>query len=569
MPAAKPAHDHAAAEPKLVPISLVRKKDGGRHQVLSEVTSDYMKSVLDAFPCYVMLIDADHRILCANRAVREKLGVEPDEILGGYCPTVVHGTEGPYEGCPLEKARRLDKAVEVEYHDAKIDRILNSGVYPTPYETSPGNTVYLHVVRDVTEQRTAEQNLRRAHEAQRFVNEVLRLSLRDLELDEILDHVTKLLCRIPWLSKSPQAAILLTDEKTATLRLKAEHTAEGHPKACEVVPFGKCLCGRAAARGVATFAKHDRHEKKHHAARTGDDHGHYCLPIVHGDAVLGVINVGLDSDHTRSDGELDFLTAVADTLASVIQRKRMEALQKRHHSVAVARERMARVGELSAGVAHTVRNPLHGVMSCVDILDANAKRSEAVPTDIVALMRDGLDRIERVTRRLLSLTRGGQTGRGPTSVGNLLADLVDFTSIQAGSRGVQLRLEADYGGEAWLSMDGVVEGLSSVISNAMAACSPGKSITIRSFLRGENTLVLEVEDDGVGIAAEDLPRVMDPFYTTKPIGEGSGLGLAITKRVMFDHDGEVEIESVQGEGTTVRLVFPGAVSADGVPCSQR
>jgi signal transduction histidine kinase/PAS domain-containing protein len=550
-------------EANLVQISLVRKKGSGHENALDEVTSDYMRSVLDAFPFYVMLIDAEHRILCANEAVRTTLGVEPDEILGGYCPTIVHGSEGPYAGCPLEKARRIGKAVEIEYHDAKINRILNSGIYPTAYETAPGHTVYLHTVRDVTEQRTVEQKVRRAHDAQRFVNDVLRLSLQDISLDEILDHVVERLCEIPWLSENPQAAVMLADEKTATLRLKTEHTKGKGPKACEVVPFGKCLCGRAAVKRAPEYIRHAKHGDAHELSRGGEDHGHYCLPIIHGELLLGVLNVGLDDDHARCEGELDFLSAVADTLASVIQRKRVEELQRRHHSVAVARERMARVGELSAGVAHTVRNPLHGVMSCVDILDGNAQNGDPVPADIVALMRDGLERIERVTRRLLSLTRGGRTERCPTSVGSLLADLVDFTAIQAEKRGVQLRLEADFGGEALLSMDGVVEGLSSVISNALDACEPGRTITIRSFLRSDaRALVLEVADNGSGISAEDLPRVMDPFYTTKPIGEGSGLGLAITKRVMYDHDGEVEIASEAGKGTTVRLVFPGALLHD-------
>lgn len=547
-------------ETNLVPVSLFRK-GAQLEDPLANLTSESMRSVLDAFPFYVMLIDADHRILCANAAVTETLGVDPDEIQGGYCPTVVHGLDGPYEGCPLEKARRLSKAVEVEYLDAKTQKILKSGIFPTRYESSPGCTIYLHTVRDVTEQRQAERAAQRAHDAQRFVNEVLRLSLQDHTLDEILERVAKQLCEIPWLSRNPQAAILLADEETATLRLKTEHNKKQRALACQVVPYGKCVCGTTAARRTPQFSRHTHRDAPLRPME--DDHGHYCLPIIHGEHLLGVLSVGLDQEHVRCEGELDFLSAVADTLASVIQRKRVEELQKQHHSVAVARERMARVGELSAGVAHTIRNPLHGVMSCVDILDDLAKSGDAAPGDIIALMRDGLERMERVTRRLLSLTRGGLTERAPTNVGSLLEDLVGFTHIQAKKKEVALRLEAEFRGEALLSMDGVVEGLSGVISNALDACGPGCTVTIRSLRSGENptSLVLEVQDDGEGISAQDLPRVLDPFFTTKPIGAGSGLGLAITKRVMYDHDGDVEIVSRKGEGTTVRLVFPGAIVA--------
>jgi len=544
--------------PKSALLSLVRR-DGGPVRPLSELATDYMKSVLDAFPFYVMLIDAEHRIVCANAAVATSLGVNPDDILGDFCPTVVHGITGPYEGCPLEKARRLGKAVEIEIKDAKTQRVLRSGVFPTQYETSPGCTLFLHTVRDVTEQHEAERAARRAHDAQRFVNDVLRLSLQEISLDEILDRVAKQICAIPWLSSRPQAAILLADEQTATLRLRTEHNSRGRQLACQTVPYGKCVCGRAAARRAPQFSKHTGVGASEGTVGA-EDHGHYCLPILHGDTLLGVLSIGLDGDHVRSEDELDFLSAVADTLASVIKRKRAEDLQRQHHSVAVARERMARVGELSAGVAHTIRNPLHGVMSCVDLLDDSASKGDPAPADIIALMRDGLERIERVTRRLLSLTRGGRTERALTNVGSLLDDLVDFTRIQASKRGVQLQLDAGFRGDAVLSPDGVVEGLTSVISNALDACASGKTVTVRSVVRGSATLVLEVQDDGEGISDEDLPHVMDPFFTTKPIGAGSGLGLAITKRVMYDHDGEVEIASRKGEGTTVSLVFPGAIT---------
>ena len=99
-----------------------------------------------------------------------------------------------------------------------------------------------------------------------------------------------------------------------------------------------------------------------------------------------------------------------------------------------------------------------------------------------------------------------------------------------------------------------------VVGNAIDASGPKTEIVIRSRLqdgpRPSSVLVLEVEDHGCGISEQDLPRVLDPFFTTKPIGEGSGLGLAITRRVMDEHGGEVEIDSALGRGTTVRLLFP-------------
>ena len=100
-----------------------------------------------------------------------------------------------------------------------------------------------------------------------------------------------------------------------------------------------------------------------------------------------------------------------------------------------------------------------------------------------------------------------------------------------------------------------------MISNAIAACASGATVTLRSRLQRQPipALVIEVEDTGCGIPDADLPRVLDPFFTTKPIGEGSGLGLAITRRVMDEHEGDIQISSRVGEGTLVRLVFPNSV----------
>ena len=106
---------------------------------------------------------------------------------------------------------------------------------------------------------------------------------------------------------------------------------------------------------------------------------------------------------------------------------------------------------------------------------------------------------------------------------------------------------------------GVVEGLTGVVSNAIDACEAGDAITITSELKGSPSpqLIVTVEDTGSGIAEEALPRVLDPFFTTKPIGEGSGLGLAITRRVMEEHGGTVEVTSELGQGTRVSLTFLG------------
>lgn len=112
--------------------------------------------ILDALPFYVLLIDKNHRILLANKATRDHLGMEADEIIGDYCPRVVHGLEhGAFPGCPLEEAVVKNQAVEREHYNEDIGRWFKTAVYPTGASSLDGQGIYFHMVQDITEQKEA------------------------------------------------------------------------------------------------------------------------------------------------------------------------------------------------------------------------------------------------------------------------------------------------------------------------------------------------------------------------------------------------------------------------------
>ena len=106
----------------------------------------------------------------------------------------------------------------------------------------------------------------------------------------------------------------------------------------------------------------------------------------------------------------------------------------------------------------------------------------------------------------------------------------------------------------------IEEVLLNVLLNAMEASEPGGSIELRSRAQGPEVLI-EVIDHGHGIVAEDLDRVMEPFFTTKEVGEGTGLGLSISHSIMEMHGGRIELTHTAGGGATVSLVFPAAQGA--------
>ena len=130
---------------------------------------------LDCLPFYVMLIDRHHRILLVNKASREALARDPEQIIGGYCPKVVHGLEDgeEYPGCPLETAVTRDELIEWEHFDERIGRWLRTGIYPTSSRTPDGEKIYFHMVTDITEQRLAQDKVKRSEEKYRLLLEEL------------------------------------------------------------------------------------------------------------------------------------------------------------------------------------------------------------------------------------------------------------------------------------------------------------------------------------------------------------------------------------------------------------
>jgi PAS domain S-box-containing protein len=140
--------------------------------------------ILDSLPFYVLLVDADHHIIDANQATYKQLGVKREEIIGQYCPAVIHDMDHPFSGCPLEEAVEKNRAVERELFDEKTKRWFVSSMYPTRAFTEQGKRVYLHVVFDVTDRRLAQEQLKASHEQLRRLSAHLE-SVREEEKNKI------------------------------------------------------------------------------------------------------------------------------------------------------------------------------------------------------------------------------------------------------------------------------------------------------------------------------------------------------------------------------------------------
>lgn len=168
-----------------------------------------------------------------------------------------------------------------------------------------------------------------SHKKLEVINALLQLSLQDLPLPKILQHTLNLLATIPWLGLQSRGAIFLVENQAEMLTFKAQIGMESSIQtACGRVPFGQCLCGLAAATRKIQFAPTCNGRHRAHLDQV-PPHGHYCIPIMLGERLLGVMNLSVRPDHVRSEKEEEFLTSAAHALAGILARQEAEEARNR------------------------------------------------------------------------------------------------------------------------------------------------------------------------------------------------------------------------------------------------
>jgi signal transduction histidine kinase len=218
-------------------------------------------------------------------------------------------------------------------------------------------------------------------------------------------------------------------------------------------------------------------------------------------------------------------------------------------------EKLTALGKMAAGIAHEINNPLTNVSLNIELL-----KQELQGALFTASIEKRFSTIERNLARAANIAGEllGFSGQREANMREVdLNTLVDGTLTLLGSRRRDFSIKTELLPLPPVMADPgkVEEVLLNVLINAMEASSPGGNIELRSRRQGAEVLV-EIIDHGSGIAPEDLPRVMEPFYTTKEVGKGTGLGLSICYSIMEMHGGKIELADTAGGGTTVSLAFP-------------
>jgi len=214
----------------------------------------------------------------------------------------------------------------------------------------------------------------------------------------------------------------------------------------------------------------------------------------------------------------------------------------------VRKERLSAIGELAAGLAHELRNPLHIIRGAAEILARRADNREDC--------QDVLEEVERINRfvnDLLDYTRPLEPEVDSIGVAPVISAVVSAVRRVRGEPGRDVEVECSADLELELDSSHLHQVLTNLVSNAMEATPEQGTVRIRA-IRSAGSVLLSVEDTGVGVAPQDLERIFDPFFTRRPAG--TGLGLAIVRRLVEMYEGTIEIRSRTGQGTVATVSLP-------------
>lgn len=415
----------------------------------------------------------------------------------------------------------------------------------------------------------AEAEIQRNYDTQTMISSILRLSLEDIPLEEILKRALDIILSIPWLAFEKRGCIFLVEDASEVLVMKAQSNLSNEIQtSCAQLPFGKCLCGRAAINQETYFA--DCIDDSHEIGYKGIiPHGHYCVPILFGSKTLGVLNIYVKEGHIRNQREEEFLSGITNTLAGIILRnqaqKEMATLQEQLRQS----QKMEAIGQLAGGIAHDFNNLLTIMKGHSQLALMNLKEGEP--------LRGSFEEIEKATtksanlvRQILAFSRRQVMEMIVLDLNTLLRDLEKMLRRIIGEDIGLLTVLADDLGRVKADPGQIEQVVLNLAVNARDAMPQGGKLTIETAnveldeayarrhvaVKPGRYVMIAVSDTGVGMTPEIRERVFEPFFTTKEKGKGTGLGLATVYGIVKQSGGNIWVYSEPGQGTVFKIYLP-------------
>jgi two-component system NtrC family sensor kinase len=277
---------------------------------------------------------------------------------------------------------------------------------------------------------------------------------------------------------------------------------------------------------------------------------------------IGELAVSFESMRLKLKAALDELARSAHTLEARIE-ERTDQLRVAHQKLRQS-DRLASLGKLSASMAHEINNPVSGILNLGMLMqrilkqEGSCRDREEELRRYLTMVVSETERVGRIVKDLLAFSRRSSPRRDTLDLNAIVRSTVELVSHKINQMGVEVDLElADGVPVVCGDRSQMQEVLINLLMNAAEASQSevGGHVAVRTRGDGES-VTLEVEDNGEGIPPENLQKIFDPFFTTKEEGKGVGLGLSVVYGIIEAHQGDIDVSSGVGAGTTFTVRLP-------------
>lgn len=340
------------------------------------------------------------------------------------------------------------------------------------------------------------------------------------------------------------------------------------------------VTGHVSRKGESILLNNTTQSKLYKPTKGWEARSEICVAVKDGEQILGIIDVESRDLNAFSHNDLIAMEALAGILASVVTsanqyqrlqetvrqlrmtetelKERMEAQRAAENRLLQA-AKLAAVGEMAAGVAHELNNPLTTVTGFSELVLEDLSEDSPHRQELLMVLQEAR-RASSVVRRLLDFSRQGERIRASADLNEVVNDVIALTRHLIQTNNVALILELDQS-LPWVSIDSnqMKQVLLNLIHNGLQAMPKGGEMHVRTFLgkrESRDWVVMSVQDTGLGISPEDQSKIFEPFFTTKGSRGGTGLGLSVTYGIVADHGGMIEVLSQPDRGSVFEVWLP-------------
>ena len=478
--------------------------EAGRYKTLYSM-------LLDASPSSVLLIDSQMRVVSANRnfvekALRSEANTVGQRIDAVFPPAIVQQMDLVSRVRAAFEHNRPTRGERMTYRSPGLaTRTYYYSLIPFSWKGAIEHVMLL--LEDVTEQVRLGEEARRA---ERHLASVVE-SASDIVLSTMVDGTI-----LTWNAAAERiSGLTLGEVETRTF---FDLCAEPH---------------RADARRGFETAKRGK----------GFGVAEWDLVTKSG-ALVPVSWVGSTMKDDRAR-----VVAIVAVGRDLTERRKFEAhlLQS---------QKLAALGVLAGGVAHEIRNPLSIASSAAQFLSEEPEDPE-FRRECRAKILTGIERASRIIENLLHFARPGeQPNMVQVDLVRVVRDAAALAAAQAGTQQVEMNIELPGNPVLVSGVPGLLQQVFiNLFLNALGAM-PGGGLLRTALDRAGAEVRVQISDTGDGIRASEIERIFDPFYTTRPVGQGTGLGLSICHSIVRQHFGAIDVESVEGQGSTFTVRLP-------------